>query len=474
MDGTVQRELKVPKGDIFHQFRQDVQSGNLPTVSWLAAPENFSDHPASAWYGAWYVSEALDILTQNPEVWKKTIFILTYDENDGYFDHVPPFVAHHPDKPDTGKASGDIDTSVEYVKLEQELQEEGLPKANARGGPIGLGYRVPLVIASPWSRGGYVCSEVFEHTSSLQFLEDFINKKYGKQIKEPNITAWRRMVSGNLTAAFRPYKGETITQPAFLQKDVFLESIHKAQFKQPPADFKKLSAEEITQVKTNLLAPGLLPQQEKGTRPANALRYELYAEGKLSDDKKIFSIELAAANNVFGAQAKGSPFNVYAANNFRQQGIHFRSYAVAAGDKLSDNWAIADFDNGAYHLSVHGPNGFYRAFTGNAGDPSVDISCTYERNRLYNKLLTGNIILKVTTADPSMIEIKHNAYGYSIHNTLAGVKHNELTQLMDLNKSFGWYDFTVKIKGNDAFERRFAGHVDSGKESMTDPAMGGV
>ncbi|HEY0433382.1 MAG TPA: alkaline phosphatase family protein, partial [Chitinophagaceae bacterium] len=95
-DGGTEREVKVPKGDVLYQFRKDVDAGKLPAVSWLVAPENFSDHPASAWYGAWYISEVLNILTKDPEVWKKTIFILTYDENDGYFDHVPPFVPPHP------------------------------------------------------------------------------------------------------------------------------------------------------------------------------------------------------------------------------------------------------------------------------------------------------------------------------------------------------------------------------------------
>lgn len=53
-------------------------------------------HPGSAWYGAWYLAEVVDILTRNPDVRKKTIFVLCYDENDGYFDHVPPFVAPDP------------------------------------------------------------------------------------------------------------------------------------------------------------------------------------------------------------------------------------------------------------------------------------------------------------------------------------------------------------------------------------------
>jgi phospholipase C len=83
-DGSAKRELKVPAGDVLFQFREDVKEGTLPTVSWLVAPENFSDHPGAPWYGAWYISEVLDILTKNPEIWKKTIFILAYDENDGY------------------------------------------------------------------------------------------------------------------------------------------------------------------------------------------------------------------------------------------------------------------------------------------------------------------------------------------------------------------------------------------------------
>src|SRR5205823_792889 len=119
-DGGATRRMAVPKGDLLYQFRKDVADGALPTVSWIVAPEKLSDHPSSAWYGAWYVAEVLDILTRNPAVWKKTVFLLTYDENDGYFDHVPPFVAPHPRKPETGRVSKGIDTSVEYVELAQD------------------------------------------------------------------------------------------------------------------------------------------------------------------------------------------------------------------------------------------------------------------------------------------------------------------------------------------------------------------
>ena len=143
-DGSEEREMKIPRGDVLHQFREDVKNGKLPTVSWLVAPENFSDHPGAPWYGEWYISEALDILTKNPEVWKKTIFILAYDENDGYFDHVPPFTAPDPIRPETGLTSKGIDTGVDFVTLEQDRKgkPEGYEKY-ARESSIGLGYRVP-------------------------------------------------------------------------------------------------------------------------------------------------------------------------------------------------------------------------------------------------------------------------------------------------------------------------------------------
>ena len=171
-DGTEERSVSIPKGDVLHQFRDDVSNGNLPAVSWLVAPENFSDHPSAAWYGSWYISEVMKILTDNPEVWKKTIFVLTYDENDGYFDHLPPFAPPHPQRPDSGKCSAGITTDTEYVigKGQQSSEDEDL-----RESPIGLGYRVPMVIASPWTRGGWVNSEVFVHTSSLQFLEKWLS-----------------------------------------------------------------------------------------------------------------------------------------------------------------------------------------------------------------------------------------------------------------------------------------------------------
>ncbi|MEO5889304.1 MAG: phospholipase C, phosphocholine-specific [Ferruginibacter sp.] len=468
-DGSTEREVLVPKSDTLHQFRDDVNKGELPTVSWIVAPENFSDHPGAAWYGAWYISEIMDILTKDPEVWKKTIFILAYDENDGYFDHVPPFTVPHLHKTAKGSTSAGIDSAVEYVtKTQQSSDAEDI-----RESPIGLGFRVPLVIASPWSRGGFVCSQVFDHTSSLQFLEHFLNNKYGKKIEETNISKWRRVVCGDLTTTFRPYNGEKIPLPAFLKRDEVVEGIHKAKFKKLPSNYKKLTAGEIAAIKKNPAAFAFMPRQENGTRPACVLPYELYADGKLNADKKVFEINFKAGNEIFGKQSSGSPFNVYAPGTYRQEAVETWAYTAIAGDTLTDQWPLADFESNHYHLDIYGPNGFFRQFKGNSDDPALEIKCEYERGKMNGKKLTGNIILRVknNSGKQQVIEITDNAYKSPLQTKAIGV-NAENNIVINLSRSRYWYDVTIKIKGNNLFGTRYAGHVETGEETTSDPAMG--
>ena len=484
-DNGEKREVKIPKGDVLYQFRKDVESGQLPAVSWLAGAQNLSDHPSAPWYGSLHVSEILNILTQNPEVWKKTIFIVTFDENDGYFDHVLPFVAPDPLNPATGKCSPGINTDVEYVQLQNELKE-GIPKREARGGPIGLGFRVPMIIASPWSRGGQVCSQVFDHTSALQFMEDFFKKKYGKDIKEKNISDWRRTVTGNLTVAFNSYKDEKTNGISYLDKNPFIEKIYNAKFKKESLNFKQLSPEEIKHVNENPLSSSILPEQEKGVKVSCALPYQLYADGKLSDDKKSVDLVFAAKNEIFGEQSSGSPFNVlipvkYVNNQGSFENSGSRSYAVTAGNSLTESFPVNSFENGKYRLCVYGPNGFFREMSGDAEDPDLQIVCEYERPHKLVKKLSGNIGLKIISANRNKvieIEIRDNAYkNKPVKRVLS---KNELTNsdgytiTLNLQKSLSWYDFSVFVKGYDNFERRYAGHVETGKPSYTDPVMGRV
>lgn len=474
-DNGVERKVKVPKGDLLHQFRTDVNTGKLPTVSWLAAPQNFSDHPSAPWYGAWYVSEVLDILTKNPEVWKKTIFISTYDENDGYFDHVPPFSISDNNKPGTGKVSAGIETELEHVRLEHELKH-GITKGAAREGAVGLGFRIPMVIASPWSRGGKVCSEVFDHTSTLQFLETFVNKKYKKNIHLDNISAWRRTICGDLTSAFTPFNGDKLEPLPFLNRNKKVEGIYNAKFKGEPGNFKSLSADEAAKLSD---APILLGAQEKGVRPSTALPYELYSHGTLSADKKSFEISLTAGNKVFGKNAAGAPFTVIAPGKFNDETSKNEIarnwyFAAKAGDTLSYNWPIAAFEDSKYHLRVQGPNGYYREFMGDANHPQLTISCNYEKSRISAAKPTGNVLVNVVNTDSKPVTVIINDNSYKTGSLSKLIAPNSSADIkLDLTKSHHWYDFSVKLKGYDTFEQHFAGRVETGIEGKTDPLMGG-
>lgn len=433
-DGDTEREVQLPKGDVLHQFRHDVKSGELPAVSWIVAPENFSDHPGAPWYGAWFLSEVMDILTQNPEVWKKTIFVLTYDENDGYFDHVPPFT---PPAPGAGKVSEGIDVSAEWVDKNAQAQGRGV-----RESTIGLGYRVPMIVASPWSRGGFVNSQVFDHTSNLQFLEKFFSHKLKKKVRTGNITSWRRAVCGDLTSIFRPYNGEKIETPASLDRESFIETIHNAKFKAPPSNFKPV-AMPVTD------AGKYLPEQEQGIRPACAIPYELHAQIKPGKDGRTLHIELEARNKLFKDKSAGAPFLVYGAD------MENRSYAVAAGGKVTDEWKGEE-------LSIYGPNGFYRAFHGKQGNfPPVDIESGYTKN--------GDVELRFKCRErkPLKAEVSH------AHIAGATPLKMEGTYIASyvLAPTRGWYDITVKFPDYGA-AYRFAGHVETGKTSFSDPVMG--
>ena len=474
-DGDTEREISVPKGDVLFQFREDVMQGKLPVVSWIVPPENFSDHPGAPWYGAWMVSEVLNILTHSPEVWKKTIFILTYDENDGLFDHVPPFAAPDPARPETGKTSDAEGTAVEYWPLERDRERR--PASDARGSSIGLGFRVPMLIASPWSRGGCVCSQVFDHTSVLQLLEKVLSHK-GKDVRETNISAWRRTVCGDLSSAFQPAP----VRPAdarpdnlkFSQRDEVVEGIDKARFKPLPAGYKKLSPAEIAEFRRDRLSVSWMPRQENGVRPSLPLPYELYAAGRLNADGRSLEITMEAGKKVFGDKSAGSPFHVYVPGAFKgQANLRTRAYSVAAGKRLTDTWEMEGFENGIYHLCLCGPNGLLRELAGSAEDPPIDVSCAYPGT---SSRLTGDLNVVITNRDRERsYAFQITDHAYKNGNRSATVKPGESKPItLKLARSFSWYDFTVTITGSNLFARRCAGRVETGSAGYSDPAMGGV
>ncbi|OKI12046.1 phosphocholine-specific phospholipase C [Streptomyces sp. CB03911] len=286
-------------------FDAHCKDGTLPTVSWLVAPYLFSEHPnAGPAYGAHWVNTALQSLMSNPAVWQHTVFLVMYDENDGYFDHmVPP------------------------------TPEAGTPEEFTQGRAIGLGNRVPLWVASPWTRGGYVNSQIFDHTSVLQFLEKVTG------VQEPNISAWRRAVCGDLTSCFD-----------FTTPDTTIPTLPDTTTLMAKAD----AGTKLPAVPLPANGTQAIPVQEPGTRPSRRLPYRPWADATVDRTTGVVTCTLANQGSV------AFPFTVYPNIVFPFAGTPF---TVAPGAQRTYTWDAATTD-GRYDFTVHGPDGFVRRFAG--------------------------------------------------------------------------------------------------------------
>ena len=418
-----EREWLAWAEHLFDEFRTDVQNGKLPEVSWIISPAGYTEH--SDWpvdYGAWYMSQIFDILVSNPAVFSKTVFIVNYDEADGSFDHILP-----PTPPHT-RAYG-----ASTVSIENEIVTTSTPHD-----PIGLGQRVPFLVISPWSKGGYVNSQLFDHTSVIQFLE----KRFG--VFEANISPWRRAVVGDLTSMFN-FVNPNDKRVNLPKTDAFL----------PPVS-------ELAGGNVQTFIPSLgtvivgIPPQEKGVQPARALPYELNVYASVDAVAGIIVltfVNTGGAAVVFQVRS-GNPKDVV------------RTYTVEPGKQLSDRWKVIS----SYALSVYGPNGFVRYFNGSIGSgaAALDVSSAYNRGG------SGSIAWTVTNVatGPVLVNVLNAYTGDFVDHVLQPGESFE--NKLSLKKFHGWYDLIVTVAEDSTFNYRLAGHVETGKDSFTDPALGGL
>ena len=422
--GATEQDWQAWAEHLFDNFRSDVSSGKLPQVSYIVAPAGYTEHPD--WpsnYGAWYISQIFDILVSNPEVWSKTVFLINYDENDGGFDHQVP-----PTPPQT-TANG-----ASTVDFSNELVTTTTPN-----GPIGLGVRVPFLAISPWSKGGFVNSQVFDHTSVTQFLE----KRFG--VHEANISPWRRAVAGDLTSVFN-----------FATPNAAPARLPTTGGYLPPQS--ELAGTDGTTFVPTLNGVILgVPKQEKGVRPARALPYQLDVQGAVNASNHTLTLTFVNTGKA------AAVFQVRSTN----AADLVRTYTVEPGKKLAGTWSVTS----SYNLSVYGPNGFARYFKGSIGASAaildVQSICVFEEFGLI-----GWTITNVGT---------HNA----TVNVLDAYSGNRVTRLLQphekmfeagwpLHEYFGWYDLVVTVAQDATFECRLAGHVETGRDSFSDPALGGL
>ena len=405
-------------GTLFDVLKQDVANNTLPQVSYIVAPEAYTEHPNwPANYGAWYVSQVLDTLTSNPDLWSKTVVLVTYDENDGFFDHmVPPTVP-----PTAGQGQSTVATTNEIFPGNTTYPP----------GPYGLGARVPMIVVSPWSKGGYVNSQLFDHTSIIQFIEQRFGPGRG-DLPESNISAWRRAVCGDLTTAFN-----------FKTPNAAPVPLPSTAGYQPPDALRHPDYVPLPPLQQ------AVPAQETGQRYARAIPYELDAHGQVAAGQ--FQIAFSNTGGI------GVCFQVRDGLNLSLQ----RSYTVEPGKSLSDSWAVA----GEYDLSVYGPNGFFRHFKGSLLGSDIEVGVSYDANGGGVGLVLAN------RGRVPQLAIATDAYSHQQFAQIL-VPGESIGKYWPLQASFGWYDVAVAVEGDSSFKRHLAGHVETGQDSASDPAIG--
>jgi phospholipase C len=434
------------------QLAEHVKAGTLPQVSWVLPPMDWSEHPGASTpaQGAEFTARVLDCLTSNPEVWAKTVFFQTFDENDGQFDHAPPPAppSYNRDGSLAGKATLDLMGHYFSDPESKAIYKEDAYFTDAEGRrvfkedtitgtlrPFGLGPRVPMYVVSPWSKGGWVSSEVFDHSSVGQFLET----RFGVTI--PGISPWHRAVCGDLTSCFDFATPNDPSFPALPDAkgsvQVVMGHIHRRPVNAPAKEEPLF--------------------QEPGTRPSRALPYALDVQGRADPAKAQLGLEFRNAGKV------GAVFHVY-------DRLHLdripRRYTVEAGKALADAWELAP-DAGAYDLWVYGPNGFVREFKGAvaAGGavarPEIEVAYDAAKRTLA-------VTLRNSGAAACALTIRHNQYRADAPDNVALAPRGRAVRRWSLVDSHDWYDLTV---AGDGFERRLAGRLETGRPGISDPAI---
>ncbi|MDI2129899.1 phosphocholine-specific phospholipase C [Yinghuangia seranimata] len=418
--GSVPQTTGRTPDDIAAALRADVVAGTLPQVSWVVADQASSEHPyATPADGAHFVHMVVDALNADPAVYNSSILFLNYDENDGFFDHVPPPA---PPSGTTGEFYG--------------------------GKPIGLGFRVPMIAISPWSRGGWVTSEVFDHTSVLRFLEVW-SAAIGKPATCPNISTWRRAVCGDLTSAF------DFSAPVF-----GLPSL--------PDTSSTIGMATCAPLPNPAPVTNALPVQETGTRPARALPYQPNANLDHLEFGAAGVMKVWISMSNTGTAAKRSTHLAAYANAFRIGGPW--QYTLASGGSTSDYFNCGTgYGDGQYDLTVVGPNRFLRRFTGDATKAGKDVAVTasYVTSTTTGKLA---LRLKLANAGSSAVTftVTPNAYlsgGARTYSVAAGASTSPVFEAVA--DAGGWYDLTVTVGSDTTWSQRFTGHLETGAASVT-------
>jgi phospholipase C len=373
------------------RLRADIDAGRLPKVSWLVPSAVDSEHPgASTPVGsANLMYDVLDAIASDRDTWSKTVLFINFDENDGYFDHVPPPVPPLPPGED-----------------------------HFEGRPIGLAVRVPMTVVSPWTVGGYVDSEVFDHTSVVRFLERWTG------VEEPNISDWRRTVCGDLTSAFD----------------------FERQGRPPRLDQPGPVPEPIARWHPGAPADAELPRQERGRRPARALPYAPSVSALLDRRGRL---ELTLRNR--GRSA--SHFAVYPYSGELELPLH--------RDVTREHRERVELAGDGFRLAIQGPNRFWYELAGSRRGAAAQVDVR-GRTVPFRSVLA----LELENAGQREVTLRLRALGYGRHDATVRLRRGR-TRTITWDTDDGWYDLEVTADEDRAFRRRLTGRVENGRPGVS-------
>jgi phospholipase C len=405
----------------------------LPRVSWIVAPYVCCEHPsASPGDGEAFTAKLLNVLVnEHPEVFRKTAFFLMYDENDGYFDHVPsPIPA----------------ISAEYgaMTLVQAGSAEDMSSI-----PVGLGPRVPMMVISPWSRGGKVSSQLLDHTSTLRFLEKWLPAKQvatADSVQCTLISEWRRAVCGDLTQVF-DFANAGSSAPIDTQTHFF-------------------NGTELAAVPAPQSFPALPAVVSRSMRPTGV---EAVVHGHI-DDKGQLVLSLANRGIL------GTVFKAYWTPMTDTQSSF--QYTVEAGKALIAT-PVTVGPGGAYDCAVYGPNGYLREFRGSNASALAAVKPEVMLRNTFTDAFMVVLLNNREGKKACLFQISDNAYyqNRALEILVPGGAEMPIPWATSGGVAHagrgcsGWYDFSVRVAGDATYLRRLAGCVEEGEEAgATDPA----
>ena len=415
---------------LIDDFAADVRAGRLPAVSWICAPTEYCEHPSpTPNAGENFSARLLAALVDQPEVWAKTVLIITYDENDGFFDHMPSNMP--PLNADRGRST-----------VANSLQGEVYNGSE----PIGLGPRVPTLVISPWSKGGRVNSQLFDHTSLIRFLEEWLVQGKGlprAAVQCAAISPWRRAVCGDLMSVFN-FAEPNKTWPSGVPRSADYFKNWGSKDALPPA----------VQV---------LPRQERVStglpRPACPLPYRAEVDGAVQGTARQFA--LSFGNSGTAADA----FIVYSA--LRTDGPWH--YTVEPGKRIERE--VWNWSGDSYQLKVHGQNGFVREFSGALGAAARQGEVS-----LREEPASRSVRLQFSNGGSQTLRFKlvDLAYGDRAELVVELPPGQSRSFMRSLEYSRGWYDLGVTLEGEGGFWRRLAGHLEGAGLDYSDPVLNGL